>query len=294
MFAPAILPQAQGEVDMRLWRQPSDWQEEFARYQRGRNLSERTVTTYLWGLRVLTEWTGKDIWKVGTSDLLAFMQASTYPATTTAQIITAAKVGHRWAAVVGLCQLNGVMAIQPPKVPKPKKSPPVSLETARKMLTAAQTPTEKRVTFLPFYAGTRIGEAADMRKSHDGGDRLRFFGKGNIERTVPIHPLLRDELEEIFSVCPARSTAGQTFARLRDRVGALDIMGKPATPHSARRTCGQTMYDAGAAYEVSDAVLGHAQPGAGNRYIDIGWELQVAAVNLIDYFADQPVQLTFW
>ena len=279
---------------MRLRRQPLDWQEEFARYQRGRNLSERTVTTYLWGLKVITEWTGKGPWQITPQDLLAFMQGSTYPPTTTAQIVTAAKVGHKWSAVMGLCKLNGVMAIQPPKTRKPKKAPPVSLETARKMLTAAQSPTEKRVTFLPFYAGTRIGEAADMRKTHDGGDRLRFVGKGSIERDVPIHPLLREVLEKIFSVSPARSTAGQTFQRLRDRVGALDIMGRPATPHSARRTCGQTMYNAGAPWEVADSVLGHALPGAGSRYIDIGWDLQVDAVNRIDYYAGLAVQLPLW
>lgn len=294
MFAPTILPTAQGEVEMRLWRTPLDWEAEFTRYQRGRNLSERTIKTYIWGLRVVKDYTGKDPWQVGTADLVAFQEVSTYPATTTAQCITAAKQGHRWSAVVGLCKLNGVMAFQPPKVPKPKKSPPVSLETARRLLVAARTPTEKRVTFLPFYAGTRIGEAADMRTTHDGGDRLSFFGKGDIERSVPIHPLLRDELEEIFSESPARSTAGQTFQRLRDRVGALDIMGKPATPHSARRTCGQTMYDAGAAWEVADSVLGHALPGAGSRYIDVGWEAKVGAVGLIDYFSGVPTQLALF
>lgn len=297
LAAPVMFPPAEESFAgdrVRLWRKPLDWEEGFALYQRGRNLSERTITTYLWGLKVLAKWTGKAPSELTTRDLMSFMQRSTYPATTTAQIITAGKQGHKWAAVMGLCELNGVMALSPPKTPKPKKAPPVSLETARRMLAAARTPTEKRVTFLPYYAGTRIAEAADMRKKHDGRDRLRFVGKGNIERIVPIHPLLREELEEIFSVSPARSTAGQTFQRLRDRVGALDIMGRPATPHSARRTCGQTMYDAGAAWEVADSVLGHALPGAGSRYIDIAWDLQVAAVNLIDYFAGQPTQLALW
>lgn len=131
-----------------------------------------------------------------------------------------------------------------------------------------------------------------MDRDHAKRDRLRFFGKGNFERDVPIHPELRERLDYIFSTPPTSlATMTCTVRRLRDRVGAATTMGAPATTHAFRRTFGTAMYRAGARWEVADTVLGHLLPGAGARYIEIDWDSQVDAVNVVDYYAGQPSQL---
>lgn len=277
---------------MRRWRKPLDWEADFWRYERGRNLSERSIKTYLWALRIITRSTGKEVWELSPPDLMLFMETSPYPPRTTAQIIAAAKQGHKWAAVRGLCRLNGVMAVSPPKIPKSKPNSPVSLETARKLLESARTPYEIRLVFLGLYAGTRVSESAAMDTSHDHGDRLRFFGKGDQERDVPIHPELRERLPIIFSTSPPTlGTLGVTMRRLRDRVGAATTTGALATAHALRRTCGSTMYGNGIAWEVADTYLGHTLPGAGARYIEIGWGRLVQAMESLDYYAGVATQL---
>jgi site-specific recombinase XerD len=289
-----IPPWKSGEA-MRRWRKPLDWEADFWKYEKGRNLSERSIKTYIWALRVITRSTGKEVWEITPPDLMAFMETSPYPPRTTAQIVAAAKQGHKWAAVRGLCALNGVMAVSPPKIPKTKPRSPVSLETARRLLGSVRTPYETRLVFLGLYAGTRVSESAEMDATHDKGDRLRFVGKGDQERDVPIHPELRDRLGFIFSTPPpSLGTLGVTMRRLRDRVGAITTTGEPCTAHALRRTCGSTMYANGAAWEVADTVLGHTLPGAGARYIEIGWERLVAAIGRLDYYAGTVQQLALW
>lgn len=303
MNASYIFPSGQGEGlppeqpgdELRLRRTPRDWEADFTRYQRGRNLSERSIKTYIWGIRAVTEQLGKPIWEITSSDVMTFMESRSRSPRTTNQMVTAVKQGHKWAAVKGLCKLNGVMAVSPPKLPKQKRKPPVSRTTARRLLEAARTPYEVRVVWLSLYGGTRISESAAMEPSHYVGDRLRFVGKGGAERDVPIHPELERVLPVIFSTAPpSMSTLDTTMRRLRDKIGACDTFGRPATSHALRRTCGTVMYEVGVAWEVSDTILGHALPGQGDRYIEIPWASLVDAVNRIDFYAGSPIQLALW
>ena len=280
---------------MRLRRKPLDWEADFTRYQRGRNLSERSIRTYIWGIRAVTTQVGKPIWELTADDVMSFMESRSHSPRTTNQMVTAVKQGHKWAAVKGLCKMNGVLAVSPPKLPKQKQKPPVSLDTARRLLEAARTAYEVRVVWLALYAGTRISESADMAPKHFVGDRLRFVGKGGTERDVPVHPELEARLPFIFSQGPcSMSTLDTTMRRLRDRTGACDTFGYPATSHALRRTCGTAMYNAGVSWEVADTILGHALPGQGVRYIEIAWEKLVAAVRLLDYYAGVPSQLSLF
>lgn len=280
---------------MRLRRKPSDWEADFASHLRGRNLSSDTIETYLWGLRVVTTWTGKPVWEIHGPDLEAFLESGTYQPRTAAQVLVAAKAGYRWAVKRRLCRPNGVLEVQAPKLPKRKRRPPVSHATARTLLTSARSRNEIRAVYFPLYAGVRISEAARMDSCHlYGNDRFRFIGKGDIERDVPIHPELKKVLPFIFSHKPPHiSTLNVTMQRFRDRLQARDVMGKPATVHTLRRTCGTTMYRAGTLWEVADTVLGHSLP-VGDSYIEIDFSRLVEAVSLIDYFSDGLVQLALF
>lgn len=143
MSASVILPPRAvdtGDVVRLRRRPPRHWELDFTLYQRGRNLSERSIHTYIWALRRITEATGKPIWLLQPDDLLAFMESSPYNPRTTSQIVAATKQGHKWAAVRGYCLMNGVLAVSPPKVPKQKPKAPVSHMTARRLLEAARTP----------------------------------------------------------------------------------------------------------------------------------------------------------
>jgi integrase len=201
---------------------------------------------------------------------------------------------HQWGAMEGHWELNGIMAVETPR-PRPNRRPPVSTETARRIIEACETPLQYRVAFYGLYAGCRIGESAAMRPEHWKRDRLYFMGKGAKWRSVPVHPELARARDFIHEKEP--SSAGvchSTWARLRDRLGFTDLYGSPAKPHALRKAFATNIYQEGQTpREVVAELLGHAQ-GVTDLYAGVSWTQMLGAVESLDYWGGEPVQLALF
>lgn len=271
-----------------------DYLRGFSEYLTGElGRSDKTAEAYLYGLRSLERFTGKKVEKLGVDDLRRFKRESPHKPSSIQQAIVSLRQFHRWGAIEGYWSLNGIMAVPTPKVVH-QQQPPLSAQTAVRLLEGAQNPNEKRVVFFGLYAGCRISESAKMTQRNVHGDRLIFIGKGNKQRTVPLHPELHKALREIMWVTPAsEGVLHQSLARIRARLDAKDGWGRPVRSHALRRTFASTLYNSGVPYEVLRKMLGHGEDVT-SFYAQIPYEKMAAAMEGLTYYAPGPVQMTLF
>lgn len=270
-----------------------DYLSDFEAYElRELDRAPDTVKAYLKSLAIGSRWIGKEIWKVDSTDLRRLKrEAEEFTPSTRSHIICAYKAFHRWGALEGYWQLNGIAAIPLPRVTHSER-PPVSTETARVLLGAAETPNEVRLVYLGLYAGCRISESANMRDHHWRGDRLTFVGKGRKERTVPVHPELAKVKDRILSESPKSGEVLQAvIAKLRERTGALDLSGHPCRSHALRKRFATSVYDDGnTPREVVAQLLGHSREVT-DLYAKVSFGQMRGAVQTLTYWAGEPTQL---
>lgn len=288
-------PATRGVGDGVFRRKPVDFLSDFQAYERHElDKAPTTVTSYVKSLAIGARWIGKEPWEVDSKDLRRFKRESGFKPGTVGHVIVSYKQFHSWGALEGYWPLDGIAAIPGPRIVRVSK-PPVSKETARQLLSAAQTPNEIRLVYLGLYAGCRIAESAAMRDHHWRGDRLVFVGKGRKERTVPVHPELQRMKREILAMSPkSGGVLAAVMAKLRDRTGARDVAGNRATSHSLRKCFGTSVYDDGQVpWEVVKKLLGHGEDVTA-IYAKVSHAQLAAAVGSLNYWSGEPVQLTLF
>lgn len=143
----------------------------------------------------------------------------------------------------------------------------------------------RAMVFLGAYQGLRASEIAHViGKDFDvtGGD-LVVTGKGDVTRTLPLHPLVA-ELVPAFSRgwwFPSYVRPGQPIlpATVSNTISdAMDRAGIPGTCHDLRRWYATTMIEAGNDLVTVQRLLGHASVATTQRYITVGRQLRIAAV----------------
>lgn len=257
--------------------------------------SPKTVYAYRQQIASAAASLGKPFHKITVRDVRYHIKRDSSVALSTRQLRLAAfKVLHKWALLEGYNWADPAMlAVASVKVPRRRRFP-VSVHTARDLLTGARTPNETRAVYLGLYGGLRASEAANLSQGEVTHRSLIFVGKGDKQREVPIHLELRSALEGFIGQVPASvGVLMGSFAKLRDRVGARDIQGEPATIHTLRRTFADTMYQHGARREWVAQILGHGQDVT-DVYAPVSWDQMVTAVGMVDYFSGDPVQLSLF
>lgn len=287
--------------DMRLLsRVPADAQvlrsfKDYLLLELGR--SDQTVRGYSQQLLSVGSMLGKEIVDVSVADVRHRVKRDQEVAVSTRQLRVAAfRQLHMWGLLEKEKWADPAM-LGVKSIPEPKRlpKPPISLLDATKTLTSCRTPNEYRVAYLGLYAGMRVSESASVVSSNLFGDRLTFIGKGNKERSVPLHPELRKVLPLMIDDPPkTKAVLANSWTKMRDRLGIRDLKGHPATTHSLRRTCADFLYDkAGVEREVVKAILGH-----GSEVTDLYAPVRIGkmkeAIDRIDYTLGTPVQLTLW
>lgn len=285
---------------MRLRRLPTDDDVlgEFSEYQLDElRHSDQTMRGYRQQLCAVARQLNKRIVEVTPKDIRYEVKRDESSALSTRQLRVAAfRQLHMW----GLLEEEGwanpaMLGVKAPKSPPRLPQPPISLHDARKLLSICEYPNDYRLVYLGLYALTRVEESAKMGPEHFHKDRLTFIGKGNKERTVPVHPELGRVLPLFLHKKP--KSKGVLMARmttLRDRYEIRDIKGKPATSHSLRRTGADFLYDrAGIEKEVVAMLLGHGGDVT-SLYAPVRFPRMKEAIGKIDYDSGQPIQLTLF
>lgn len=281
-------------VEVRL-RRRGDYLDAFEGYERDeREMAPKTVESYLKSLKVGARWVGKEPWDVTSQDLRRMKREASFTRSTKSHVITSYKQLDRFLVLEGLRESNGIQAIPLPRISHVSK-PPVTMEAARLLIGDCRSPNEFRLVYLGLFAGCRIAESAAMRDHHWRGDRLTFVGKGRKERTVPVHPELQKHRDLILSLSPKSSGVLQAvMKRMRERTGAVDTRGNPATSHSLRKRFATSVYNEG---QVPDAVisrlLGHKRELL-DIYREIDFRQMREAVLPLEYFPPEPVQLALF
>lgn len=281
-------------VDVRL-RRRGDYLGAFEVYQRDeREMAPKTVESYLKSLHVGARWLDKEPWDVTSHDLRRLKREAPFTPSTKSHVITSYKQLDRFLVLDERREANGIQALPLPRIVN-KSKPPVTMEAARLLISACSSPNEFRLVYFGLYAGTRIAESAMMRSHHWRGDRLTFVGKGRKERTVPVHRELQKRKDLILSVSPASpGVLHGVMVRLRDKTGAVDTKGNPATAHSLRKRFATSVYNHGA---VPDAVVSRIL-GHGKKLLDIYRDIELQemkeAIEPLEYFGPQPTQLALF
>lgn len=212
-----------------------------------RGLSPVTAWTYEHGLRRIERFTQVPAPEIDTSKAREFLRSGYHPATKQSSL-AALKSFHRWGAVEGLWPLNGIMALQGPRMvhnPKPSLRP----EQVTHIESYVNRPNAARVFYLGLYAGLRVTEAS-LVEGWEGGV-LSVKGKGGKLREVPVHAEIEQRKDLILSSTAKRDN-------LKHSVRGLSFAsGIPFTSHTFRRTFGVRLSELGVSRDVIAALLGH-------------------------------------
>lgn len=263
------------------WGMPmSDHLTDFESYQRRRNLSPRTIQTR----RAILEMMDREVqWhplEATTERIEAWLDTHELAPQTRYAYIVQLAAFYRWALREKLIQRDPTFDVVRPKLPK-VVARPLPAEDANAALEAA-TPRERAMLGLAVFGGLRVCEIASLRVEDIDWSRnvlLVAEGKGNKQRTVPLHPVMVRLLTEhglpragyLFPrTWPRRdgrplkpNTVSAYLSRL---LRSVDARG---TAHKARTWYGTEIADKseGDMAMVRD-LLGHANFSALHHYVD--------------------------
>jgi len=222
------------------------------------------------------------------------------PTASKARISTSVLSTYRWMADNGVIDHNPLAKLRPTRWPKPQ---PRVLEAAdvASLLTAADAddPRTAVAVWLCWGLGLRVGEVAACRieDCHVRGPRplIRVRGKGGkgeITRTLPLPPLVRDVLARYLSHRPPsgpllenrRDGYGDrhvTAATVSDLVGRkMHAIGLAESAHALRHSFATRLLEqAGEAHLLTvSRMLGHASTATTEKIYLSGYRGQDAAV----------------
>lgn len=237
----------------------------------------RTVEAYGSRLKALERFFQKPWPEISSDDLRRLKRESTASSQTIAGQIVALRQAHRWGALEGHWQANGILEVRVPRVEN-EPHPPLSLEETRTLLEGCHKPIEYRLVWFGLYAGTRVSESARIGRDEWKDGVLRFKGaKTRRVREVPVHPEL--ERARLAILC-SPPTVEPNLHRCRREMS--ERLGIEWTPHSLRSTFATRMSECGAPWEIVMDVLGHSL-GITGRYSFRSLERKREAVEALAY-----------
>jgi len=172
-----------------------------------------------------------------------------------------------------------------------------TFEELRRLFAAVSN--ERRLAYrMLLYTGQRRSEIAalvleDLTLTAPASVRIRLeTTKDKDSRSIPLHPMLADELRRAFSAKAAPSDLVfpnfPSYDALRADLKRADIerrdaLGRVVHFHSFRKTCNTWLVKAGVSQRVAQELLGHSDPAlTANVYTD------VPAVGMHDEIAKLP------
>lgn len=232
----------------------------YERYLRVANYRPDTVYArrrVLWRLSR----THPDLTAVTHDDLMSWLDELDVIPGTRATYVAAFRSFYRWAHSMGLTSEDPTVFVPRPKVPRGLPRP-MSDQALRDGI--QHGPDRVRLALmLAAYAGLRAGEIGRLRGEHVTDALVRVEnGKGGDSGTVPLHPVLAEEL----AVWPQ---VGPVFPLLRGRGHAAGYVvsaavnswlrgrGHPDTLHMARHWFGTRAYGVSADLRAVQELMRH-------------------------------------
>ena len=234
---------------------------------------------------------GRGPWDVRTVDVVRYVSAGRCPESRKNRR-GALRSFYQWAVRAELVERNPVDGCPPIRVPQALPRP-----VAEDVLTAAfeltQCPRLRLFLALGAYGGLRVEEIAALHTdnvvTYPLGRALRFAGKGNAERVVPVNESLAAHLEPYLAQhAPASGflfpTPHPKYEHISGgHVGKLikRALASAATAHQLRHRCLTQAYSATQNIVAVQRLAGHTSIRTTQRYVALGddalWDAADAA-----------------
>lgn len=177
----------------------------------------------------------------------------------------------RWCRDFEIADLDLLKGFDRPAQPEPTARP-VDDITISRLLHSPMRPRTRAYVVLALYAGLRVHEVAKIRGEDFDAGLLTVTGKGEITKTIPVHP----EVQKLVDVMPSR---GWWFPSptVKDApvcprsvtvaiASAFRAIGSDATAHRLRDTAATFVQRSQGDIRVTQRFLRHKQVSTTQKY----------------------------
>lgn len=196
----------------------------------------------------------------------------------------------RWARRHGLLEVDPMTDVRRIKQPRPQPHPAPT--AAIRGALAAASARDAFMVRLGLWAGLRRAEIAclharDVMVMHSGRRVLRVHGKGGVDRFVPVHGRLEQDVRDL-AVRGGWAFPGRIDGHLSaDRVGVIlsRLLGEGVVGHALRHSFATNVLAADGNLRALQELMGHAKPETTMRYTLV---VDAQLVTAVDSFTDLP------
>lgn len=245
--------------------------EQWIAWMRAGSLSPETLRVRRSSLRIFAA--GHDLLTATGPEMTAYLDSLPGGAWSRHGHLAALRGFCRWARTTGLREDDPTLMVHPVRTPE-GRAKPVPECVLRDALTSADDEL-RLILLLGAYAGLRRAEIAHVHSDDVDGNWLVVTGKGQRTRRVPIHPLLRAQLDGVSGWALPHDGGHVTPWHVAHRVReTID----PWTTHTLRFRFAKVTYAACRDLRVVQALLGHANPQTTALYVGVDEDRLTAAV----------------
>jgi site-specific recombinase XerC len=234
--------------------------EAYALDQQRRGLSPNTVDKRTRTLRLVTR---SPHFQLERESIESYLDSRGLSAKTRATYLSHIGCFFEWAVDAGHLEVDPTAKIKAPKLPRRLPWPVTDAELD--LMVAKATPRLLAMTLLGSLAGLRCLEIASL-EGRGVTDTIRVIGKGNKERTVPLHPELGEALSAFglpdlgpvfYRPRGGRMTPDAVSHELGSFIHSLGISGGA---HRLRHYFGTAMYRATLDLRLVQELMGDEDP----------------------------------
>lgn len=241
--------------------------ETFATYERGKGLADTTVRNRESILRTLERKADRPLLEIELGDLRRYLGRPAMKAGTRRTERGAMIAFYTFIQDEGLRADNPTTRLD--AITAPKGEPrPFTWEQIEAMLTSGAYRRTRAMILIGYYQGFRVSSISRVHGNDIdlAGNTIRTVGKGNKERTLPLHPVVAElakHMPESDWWFPARAgrtghVSGASVTNLitlaKKRAGITD---PKLTPHSLRHAFGTDLVEEGVDIRVVQELMMH-------------------------------------
>jgi len=202
--------------------------------------------------------------------------------TTRSHYVRILKGFGRWAADPKRPRLDFDATAELPEIKPPKGQPKPAREDALTAMLRTIPNPHRAWIVLAAYAGLRCCEISRLNRSDISEERIWLHGKGEVERFVPMHPLVWEAVKDLppgpiaVDQRGRRLTETQVSHRGNYRIGKAGIRG--TSMHKLRHRFATRAFDATRDLVAVQELLGHSDVSTTRRYVEVNRDRMAAAV----------------
>lgn len=259
-------------------------------WQRAQNITRRTIHERSQLIRRWAVNLSIDPVTAGPEEVVDHLASLSSPATRQANFYIL-RAWFKWLLMTGHRDDNPMAFVGTPKCPR-RRPRPMATAHLERLLNIRLKRRTRTMILLAAYQGLRVHEVAKMRGEDVDllAGRLRVVGKGSVDVTLPLHPIIAEEALRYprrgfwfpSYIGTHEGKAGSTPVLPRSVSTVIgDAMRRaevPGTPHSLRHWFGTELVRSGANLREAQELLRHASLQTTALYTDVADEERAAAI----------------